>query len=369
MNKKQFAVLAGAALLVLVILALPSRSDVNQASDLETLEQKIQRELAHAKAEWQKSLDELERRLPQQWAQLEAHSEKLRAALEERLARIKEKSSEEVAERAREIAERAREAAQEASRDAIEFIGDGDRGWLGVTIDEVTAEKAKELKLPAERGVLVNEVEAESPAGKAGLKSNDVITEFNGQRVEGAAQFRRLVRETPAGRTAQLVVWRDGRAQNVSVQVGKFRDHLESRVRVFGPGEFKFEMPDLGHGLVISRGPTLGISGEDLSGQLGNYFGAPDGEGVLVRDVRSGSAAEKAGLKAGDVITKVDGERVRSVGELREKLREKREKKAVGVSVVRKGAEMSFNVEVEQPRPQPRAPVERKRIISRRVFL
>jgi len=94
-------------------------------------------------------------------------------------------------------------------------VFDGEEGpsWLGVETQEVTSETAKELKLPAERGVVIGSVTPDSPAAKAGLKEKDVITEVNGQRVEGAAQFRRMVHEIPAGRTAQLTVWRDGRAQ------------------------------------------------------------------------------------------------------------------------------------------------------------
>src|SRR2546425_5840090 len=121
----------------------------------------------------------------------------------------------------------------------------------------------------------------------------------------------------------------------------------------FGPKEFKFEMPEFGgklfgHDVFLQHGPRLGIDAEDLSGQPGSYFGAPDGEGVLVRDVTSGTPAEKAGLKAGDVIIKIDGERVRTVHELREKMRAKRENKTVSVSVIRKGTEMSFNVRSEE---------------------
>src|SRR2546427_632746 len=160
----------------------------------------------------------------------------------------------------------------------------------------------------------------------------------------------------------------DGRAQGVSVELGAFPDKLEGHG--FGPKEFKFEMPEFGgklfgHDVFLQHGPRLGIDAEDLSGQLGSYFGAPDGEGVLVRDVTSGTPAEKAGLKAGDVIIKIDGERVRTVHELREKMRAKRENKTVSVSVIRKGTEMSFNVEVEQPRPS----AERKKLISRRISI
>jgi len=108
-------------------------------------------------------------------------------------------------------------------------------GWLGVTVSEVTREKAKGLRLPAERGVRVTEVEADSPAAKASLKANDVIIEFNDQRVEGTLQFRRLVREMLAGQTVQLAIWRDGRAQSVSVELGSFRAHMARGVCVSVP--------------------------------------------------------------------------------------------------------------------------------------
>src|SRR5947207_15027061 len=86
-------------------------------------------------------------------------------------------------------------------------IGDDGSSWLGVETHEVTADKAKELKLSAERGVVLGKIVPDSPAAKAGLKENDVVMEINGQRVEGAAQFRRMIHEIPAGRTIQLTVW------------------------------------------------------------------------------------------------------------------------------------------------------------------
>ncbi len=246
------------------------------------------------------------------------------------------------------------------------ITGEDGAGWLGIAVAEVTAEKVKELKLPAERGVLLSEVEANGPAAKAGLKTNDVITQVNGQPVEGTMQFRRMIREIPPGRTVQLTVWREGRAQSVSVQLGNLRERFEGRGRAFGPKgfEFRFDMPEIS-GRLVGRGPMLGIEAEDLSGQLGAYFGVPEGEGVLVREVRPDTPAEKAGVKAGDVITKLDGERVRTVSELRQKMREKREKKTVSLNVIRKGAEMSLNLEVEQPKP----PEAKKRIINRRTSI
>jgi len=254
-------------------------------------------------------------------------------------------------------------------------ILDGDEGpsWLGVETQEVTAEKAKELKLPAERGVVVAGVTEDSPAAKAGLKEKDVITEVNGQRVEGAAQFRRIVHEIPAGRSAQLTVWRDGRARTISATLGKAEERHNTWMGAT-PGAFAFRMPDVqmpdmpsmdfgGEMGVLAGGrPRLGIDAEDIGGQLGSFFGAPDGEGILVRSVNSGSAAEKAGLKAGDVITTFNGERVRSLGDLRQKLASQSEAKTAKIGVLRNKSEVALTVELPARSPKTRKLMQRTNI-------
>jgi S1-C subfamily serine protease len=244
-------------------------------------------------------------------------------------------------------------------------VFDGDEGpsWLGVETHEVTPGDAKELKLPAERGVFVAGVTEDSPAAKAGLKEKDVITEVNGQRVEGAAQFRRIIHEIPAGRTAQLTVWRDGRAQTLSATLGKAEERHNTWMGAT-PGAFAFRMPDVqipdmpsidldGEMGVLAGGrPRLGIDAEDIGGQLGLFFGAPDGEGILVRSVNNGSAAEKAGLKAGDVITTFNGERVRSLGDLRQKLASQNESKTAKIGVLRNKSEVTLAVELPARTPK-----------------
>jgi serine protease Do len=90
-------------------------------------------------------------------------------------------------------------------------------GYLGIITQEITADKAKELKLRAVRGVFVSDFAGDSPAAKAGMKKGDVVTEYDGQVVEGMLQLGRLVRETPPGRTVKVSVWRDGRSQNLNV--------------------------------------------------------------------------------------------------------------------------------------------------------
>lgn len=243
------------------------------------------------------------------------------------------------------------------------FMGSGG-GWLGVGVSEVSGEKVKALKLPEERGALLGKIVPDSPAANAGLKENDVVLEINGQRIEGTEQFRRMIHEIPAGRTANLTVWRDGRSQNIKVTVGK---HEAGNMKVFadGPKSFAFkmptlpEMPDLS-GLdhlrsfaMVSPGrPLLGIDAENLEGEFGNFFGAPDGEGVLVRGVFANSAAAKAGLKVGDVITSLNGERIRNASELREKLMAHREGKSLKLGVLRNKSELTLSVELPQQKEE-----------------
>jgi serine protease Do len=241
---------------------------------------------------------------------------------------------------------------------AQEMVVESDRsaGWLGVTISEVSADKAKESKLSTAQGVLVEQVDPNGPAAKAGLKAGDIITEFNGQRVEGTMGFRRMVRETPEGRTVQLTIWRDGRSQTFSVELAAMPRHSREDMPPGMPRVMPFpQAPEIlrqfrEHGLNPAA-PTIGISAMDVSGQLGAYFNVPDGQGVLVTEVKENSPAAKGGLKAGDVITKINGKRVHDLGELRGHLGETRDTKSVTLSVVRMGVETSLTVEPELPKP------------------
>src|SRR6266481_8808177 len=150
---------------------------------------------------------------------------------------------------------------------AFAFADEGG-SWLGVETQEVTAEKAKELKLRAERGVVIGKVLEDSPAAKAGLKDGDVITEINGQRVEGTIQFRRMIHETPAGRALQLTISRDGRSQTISATLGKMQEGRKQFMSAM-PQAFQFQMPEVtpmpgmpnlewDNGNFLAGGPRLG---------------------------------------------------------------------------------------------------------------
>ena len=358
MTKRNLFMAGGVAVLGLALIALPSRSQTQQECPDAKLAQTEQR-LAEVQVRVAERLaneqDTLAERVQQGVLQASA-----RAALRE--AQEQERQRVEI-------------TPDPGDEDTMVLLGDDGAGWLGVESQEVSAEKAKELKLPAERGVLLERVVPDSPAAKGGLKDNDVITEINGQRVEGAAQFRRMIHEIPAGRSAQFTVWRDGHAQTISVTLGKSEDRgnmwFKSAPRAFSFQLPKIEIPEVApmpdmdwggsYGVLAGARPRLGIDAEDLSGQFGTYFGAPDGEGVLVREVNSGSPAEKAGVKSGDVITSLNGERIRSLGDLREKLAGKREDKTVKLGVLRNKSEVSITVELPPP------PSKTPRVISRRT--
>lgn len=182
--------------------------------------------------------------------------------------------------------------------------------YLGVRLSDIDADRARMLKLGDPRGVEVIRVEADSPAERAGLKPGDVLLAYNGENILGAQQLGRLVAETPQGRRIKLQYWRDGQTETTSVTTGA----PPARGFGFPTGDVdfpRFNFPDM-HALVfpvplvVWKDPTLGIECEQINSQLGQYFGVK--EGALVRSVEKGSPADKAGVKAGDVITSL-GER------------------------------------------------------------
>jgi serine protease Do len=228
--------------------------------------------------------------------------------------------------------------------------------YLGIGVADIDTERAKALNLKEERGAEVTSVDPEGPAGKAGLKEGDVVLEYNGQRVEGTEQFVRMVRETPPGRQARLTVWRSGSTQSLTAVVGTRRGGWRDDnawVSAMPPmppmppmPQINIPpMPDLSRNLMTWRSGVLGIEGESVNSQLAEYFGVK--EGVLVRSVVKGSAAEKAGLKAGDVIIKVDGSTVTSPREISSILRSIRSKKTFPVVLVRNQKQMTVTLTQE----------------------
>jgi serine protease Do len=223
-----------------------------------------------------------------------------------------------------------------------------DEGWLGVSINEVNDAEAREAKLARLAGVYVNSVQPDSPAAKAGVKAHDIIVEYNGHPVQGVLQFRRLVRETPPGRSISMRVWRAGRQQTLSAKVESRRMLLESGMPMPMTGRIRVERP-FAMFREFGMHPLLGVRAEEVSGQLGQYFQVPGGRGVLVVEVNAASAAQKAGMKAGDVIYQVNGKPVGTTVELEQALRSDCSANGVSVGVVRKGVTLQLRVTIECP--------------------
>jgi serine protease Do len=208
-------------------------------------------------------------------------------------------------------------------------------------------------------GVIVEEVRPDGPADKAGLKRSDLIVEFDGERVRSARQFSRLVQETPPDRAVKATIVRDGQRRDAQIAPSEGRDGLffngeELRSHLGDLGRFSDQLPfnfnfDLGpFGMTDSRG-RLGVTVEALTPQLGSYFGAKDG--ALVTTVTEDSPAARAGLKAGDVITTLNGEHVRSRDDLVRALGDVKDGGDVTIGIVRDKRESTVTAKLDSRRP------------------
>ncbi len=228
--------------------------------------------------------------------------------------------------------------------------------YLGVDLRDVTSDRVAALKLKEERGAEITMVDQDAPAGKAGLKEHDVILEVNGQRVESVEQLRRMIKEMPPGRTVTLNISRDGQPMTVKAtladrrkMMGKLWVHPEQPMPPMPPMPAIPAMPamDIPNIEVNVRSySSCGIVIESLTPQLGEYFGVKNGEGVLVRTVEKGSAAERAGLKAGDDIVRVDKDRIIDRGDWRTAMRRRTGK--VNLGIIRDRREQSITLTVPE---------------------
>ena len=226
--------------------------------------------------------------------------------------------------------------------------------YLGIGVKDIDSERARTLNLKEVRGAEVTSVQDDSPAAKAGFKEGDVVLDYNGQAVEGGEQLTRLVRETPIGRQVKIGVWRAGGAQTLTPSIDARKGMaidggtwVMPEVRVPEINIPPMPPMDLPRFQMTYQSPMLGIEGESLGqqDQFAEFLGVKDG--VLVKAVMKNSAAEKAGIKAGDVIVKVDETKVSSTREITSALRAARSKKTVSVTVVRNRREMTLPVTIE----------------------
>jgi serine protease Do len=254
--------------------------------------------------------------------------------------------------------------AQPDSRNDVFYIEDsGGSSYLGVQTEDVTPDRVSQLHLNEERGVEVTTVDQDAPASKAGLKEHDVILSVNDQKIESVEQLKRVIRETPAGRTVSIGISRNGQLMTLKAQLAE-----REKMTDMDHG-FSFTMPpippinipaihippinmpemDFGPIVVIHSFERSGLMVENLTPQLGDFFGVKNGTGVLVRSVEKGSRGEQAGFRAGDVITKINGSEVSDCSDFSRLLRKRSDNKA-SVTVMRDRKEQTLTLALPEPR-------------------
>ncbi len=213
-------------------------------------------------------------------------------------------------------------------------------GWLGVSIQDITSKLAKKKGLKSDEGAYVTNVVDDSPADSAGVKEGDVIVEFNDKTIDDADDLLHAVQKSKPGTKTSIVVMRNNEKKSLAISVGKSRRRNRSEGFSFGP-------PMLPHMFMFGASRTWGLQLSELNEQLGEYFGAPNGRGLLVEQVEKRSAGAKAGFKAGDVITKVNKNSIEELRDLSDALEDVEAGDKVAVEVLRKGATTTLTVEVE----------------------
>lgn len=245
------------------------------------------------------------------------------------------------------------------------FVDGG--GFLGVHAEDITNENMGRYRLNQPRGVGITQVVKDSPAEKAGLRKDDVILRLDGENVTSVRKLNRLVSEIAPDHSVRITISRNGAEQELTATIGKrhnsstVRDLFPGRPRVwkfetqpFDRDKFPFNRDNFPFGgdplddhndltLFFGTGRRIGVNSIALTQQLADYFGIANRRGVLVTSVSDDGPAAKAGIKAGDVITAIDGEAVDSPGDLARIINRKKEGD-VSLTVVRNKNQQTFRV-------------------------
>jgi serine protease Do len=259
--------------------------------------------------------------------------------------------------------EKPKQPEKSAKAQVFSFQFDGG-SYLGIETEEVTKDNFGKFGLSAVRGVAVEKVVENSPAAQAGLQAGDVIIRFDGEEVESVRKLTRLIAEVAPDHQAKITILRGGSEQEITATLAK------REVPAIFNGNFKMPMPSIETlpklenmpdvqvmpklpdmqkmprvellppnakgdtfiwkgdgegGFFFGSNRQIGVSVSSLTKQLGEYFGAADGRGLLVTSVIENSPAAKAGLKAGDIITEIDGKEVKNNVDLIRTINEKKE--------------------------------------------
>jgi serine protease Do len=208
------------------------------------------------------------------------------------------------------------------------------RGLLGVGIQDLDKDLAKQFSLNDSNGALVTSVSPDSAAEKAGVQVGDVITGFNGKGVESSRDLRNRVGGLTPGAKARLEIMRGGKALNLTATIGEAAAEAV-------PGEEGGESTP-------EQAAKLGLSLQPLTPELAQRYGLTEKTGLLIADVDQGSPAARAGLQEGDLIVEVNRKRVGKVSELQGAVAESRKAGSILLLVKRKTASLFVAVPLNQ---------------------
>lgn len=212
------------------------------------------------------------------------------------------------------------------------------KAWLGVSIQDVTKSLMNDENLKDRDGAYVADVVDDSPADSAGIRKGDVIRSFNGRTIYDADDLSKAVSRVEPGTKATVVLMRNGESKNLTVV-------LRKQPRRRGYAAFFGQAPRVA---VFHGGKMLGLSLMSLNKQLAEYFGAPNKEGVLVQEVEEGSSAEKAGVKAGDVLLRIGTRSIDDMSDVTRALDKYDAGEKAEIEVLRKGSKKTMTVEIEE---------------------
>lgn len=241
-----------------------------------------------------------------------------------------------------------------------------ERAWLGVYTQSVDYEMAEAFDLGVNYGAIVNKIYEDSPAEKSGIKESDVIISIDGTKITDSDDLLDVVASYKKDDEIKLVVMRDDSEVKLKIKLGSRSDYEVDNNKWFGKNRSGRlwgnaspvppipKIPSIGHlsspgnFMFFSNHSQIGVSISSLSDQLGEYFGVKNGEGVLITEVHQDSPAEKAGLKAGDVVIEIDGEQVETLSDLQDAIREKDEGDKAEIVFLRNKKEKTLSVEIEE---------------------
>jgi membrane-associated protease RseP (regulator of RpoE activity) len=276
---------------------------------------------------------------------------------------------------------------EEAIENSFDFVFDGN-GFLGVYAEDISKENMSRYNLNQVRGVGITSIVKDSPAEKAGLRKDDVILRIDGENVTSVRRLNRLVSEIAPDQTVKLAISRGGSEQEMVATMGR-RNSSDAWRGLLGDGQFKGKFGNFGklgnlgnfgnwewdRNLENGEGPLvfafgssrrIGVSTTPLTKQLAEFFGVPGGKGVLVTSVAEDGPAAKGGMKAGDVITAIDGEPIAAIGDIARVMSQKKEGD-VTLTIIRNKSQQSIRI-TPQSGGLPAGTIDRPQI-GRRIVI